>query len=75
MGRWRVGLLCALGAMMYVCRDFMAGRELAAVLLSYKLDTWAVSTLLIWTLFLPRRLPAAQTLASPDANQTYARAA
>jgi alpha-1,2-mannosyltransferase len=70
-GRWRVALFGALGVMIYACRDFIAGRELAAVLLSYKFDTWAVSALLVWTLWLPRRL-AAPMSAGPHGSAAIA---
>ena len=74
-GRWRVALFWVLAAVTYGCRDFIAGRELAAVLLSYKFDTWAMSMLLIWTLFLPRRLADAQTLTASDVKPVFSRAA
>jgi hypothetical protein len=57
IARLRIVLICAIGTVAYLCRDFAVGRQLASVLLSYKVDTLAVCTLVVWALVLRR--PAA----------------
>ncbi len=64
---WRLGLLAGVGAITFLCRHFVVGREFSIVLLSYKLDTLAMLVLAVWCLFLSRRpaLYAAMTLFPP----------
>jgi hypothetical protein len=59
--RWPVAGLCAIGLVVYGCRDFIVSRDMATLLLSYKLDTWAMCGLVVWTLRLsPVLLPGQQ---------------
>jgi hypothetical protein len=50
---WRLAALLAIGMVINLTRDFVVGRDLAGVLLSYKVDTWAVLGLLALVLTLP----------------------
>jgi hypothetical protein len=51
--RWRLAALAALGVVICLTKDGIVGREMAAVLLSYKVDTLAVLTVLGLLLSLP----------------------
>jgi hypothetical protein len=69
--RWSVAGLCAIGLVIYGCRDFVVGRNLATLLLSYKLDTIAMCGLVIWTLRLSPALLPRQQIACARNGMVY----
>jgi hypothetical protein len=66
---WRVAALVVIGAVINLTRDFVVGRELAGVLLSYKVDTWAVVVLLTLVLTLPHEQVEASAAAPAEQHE------
>jgi hypothetical protein len=73
LSRWRVAIFGLIALIVYGCRDFIAGRELGGVLLSYKLDTMAVLALAGWALLW--RGETAQAAARSQSTHPLAQAA
>lgn len=55
--RWRFGVFAAIAALVVCGRQELVGRELAIVLMSYKLDSFASLATMAMTLLLPRPKP------------------
>jgi hypothetical protein len=69
--RWRMAALLVVAAVANLTRDAIAGKGLGSVFLSYKLDTWAVMTVLGLVLTLPfRGAPEVATEMVPSAGDS-----